>query len=134
MVKNQAEVSGSGRKPAPQKGRGMARVGNSRSNLQRKGGKQFGERPREFYFPINNKLRLKGLMTVLTMKLVEKKVIVVSGLNLTKEADIEFIKNEPKFLMGNSALFVDLAETDLKLKTRKTKNSRVNIVNPKVTF
>lgn len=45
-------VAGSGKKPAPQKGRGKARIGNKRSPLMKKGGKIHGPVPRDLSIDI----------------------------------------------------------------------------------
>lgn len=56
-------VAGSGRKPAPQKGRGKARQGNLRSPINRGGGKAHGPVPRDLTIDIPYKVLLKGLKT-----------------------------------------------------------------------
>jgi len=45
MVKRSGDVAGSGKKPAPQKGRGKARIGNRRAPQRRGGGKAMGPVP-----------------------------------------------------------------------------------------
>ena len=70
-VKSIGDVSGRGAKPFPQKGRGKARQGNLRAPGRRKGGKAFGPVPREFMFPMNKKIRLIALKSILSAKLFE---------------------------------------------------------------
>ena len=54
------EISGSGKKPFRQKKTGRAPQGDKRAPHLYHGGHNFGARPREFYFPINKKIRLLG--------------------------------------------------------------------------
>lgn len=104
-VKSKAEVSGSNRKPHPQKKTGRARQGNIRSPNLYHGGQAHGERPREFYFPLNKKIRLLALKSCLTAKLVENKIIIVERDRLTTSHPGGF-KEFFSFLKGNRAMFV----------------------------
>jgi large subunit ribosomal protein L4 len=104
-VKSKAEVSGSNRKPHPQKKTGRARQGNIRSPNLYHGGKAHGERPREFYFPLNKKIRLLALKSALTSKLVENKIIIVDREKYSTTSEGGF-KNYFNFLKGNRALMV----------------------------
>ena len=60
-VKTVGDTAGTGRKPAPQKGRGKARIGNIRAPQRRKGGKAHGPVPRDLSEKINMKLRTKAM-------------------------------------------------------------------------
>ena len=73
------DTAGSGRKPAPQKGRGMARVGNRRAPQRVGGGKAHGPVPRSLEFPVNNKTRLLAMKIMLSAKLFEEKLIFVDS-------------------------------------------------------
>lgn len=78
-VKRSGDVSGSGKKPAPQKGRGAARQGNKRAPQRAGGGKAHGTVPRSLEYPINNKQRLLGLKIMLSAKLFEQKLIFIDS-------------------------------------------------------
>jgi len=104
-VKSKAEVSGSNRKPFQQKKTGRARQGCIRSPNLYHGGRAHGERPREFFFPLNKKVRLLALKSILTARLLDNKIIIVD-----KEKSST---NHPggfpyyfDFLKGNPTLFV----------------------------
>jgi len=73
------DVAGSGIKPAPQKGRGASRQGNKRAPQRAGGGKAHGPVPRSLEFPINSKMRLIALKTILSAKLYEDKIIVIDA-------------------------------------------------------
>ena len=59
-VKSKAEVAGSNKKPFPQKKQGKAQQGDKRAPNLYHGGKAHGARPRDFYFPINRRVKILG--------------------------------------------------------------------------
>jgi large subunit ribosomal protein L4 len=79
LVKRVGDVAGSGKKPAPQKGRGMARIGNRRAPQRRKGGKAHGPVPRDLTEKINTKLRIKALQVMLSAKLYEDRIVLIES-------------------------------------------------------
>src|SRR3989338_11586370 len=77
-TKNKGEVAGGGKKPGKQKGTGRGRHGSIRSPLWRGGGVTFGPTSdRNFFRKVNRKTKRMGLLTVLTEKAAEGKVIVL---------------------------------------------------------
>lgn len=54
-TKTKGTTAGSGKKPFPQKGRGMARQGNKRSPHLKKGGKAHGRVPQDYTIEMNAK-------------------------------------------------------------------------------
>ena len=78
-TKDFGDVAGSGKKPFPQKGRGASRQGNKRAPKRKGGGVTHGPVPRCLGFPINNKLRLLALKTMLSAKLYEDKLIFIDS-------------------------------------------------------
>lgn len=83
-TKSKGMVAGSGVKPMRQKGNGRARQGNKRSPIFRKGGHTFAIKPKSFFFPLNKKIRLQGLQQMLTVKLMEKQILIFDDLNVKK--------------------------------------------------
>ena len=81
-TKTRAEVSGGGKKPWKQKGTGRARAGSNRSPIWRGGGVVFGVTPRDYAFKINKKERELALKTALTLKNVEKELVVLDSIKL----------------------------------------------------
>ena len=81
-AKTKGDVAGSGKKPAPQKGRGMARVGNKRSPTRRGGGVAHGPVPRDLSYPINQKKKLLALKTMLSAKLFEDRIVFIESAEL----------------------------------------------------
>ena len=78
-AKGFGEVAGSGKKPVQQKGRGASRQGNRRAPQRKGGGVAHGPVPRCLAFPINHKLRLMALKTLLSAKLYENKIIFINS-------------------------------------------------------
>jgi large subunit ribosomal protein L4 len=117
-TKTRASISGGGRKPWRQKGTGRARVGSTRSPLWRKGGTVFGPQPRDYSYEIPRKARRNALRSVLSGKLSERRILVLSELDIpapkTKEAAALL-----KTFKLDSALIVDSREnTNLFLAVR----------------
>ena len=79
LVKRVGDVAGSGKKPAPQKGRGMARIGNKRAPQRSGGGKAQGPVPRDLTEKINSKQRVKALQIMLAAKLYEDRIVLIES-------------------------------------------------------
>lgn len=80
-TKTRGEVRGSGRKIRPQKGSGLARLGDGQSPMLRGGGVAFGPKPRDFSTKLPRKVREMGLRVALSAKLREHGLGVVKSLN-----------------------------------------------------
>ncbi|MBI2112986.1 MAG: 50S ribosomal protein L4 [Candidatus Wildermuthbacteria bacterium] len=82
-TKHRGEVSGGGRKPWAQKGTGRSRQGSTRSPLWRHGGVAFGPRSSEVYSQkVNDKMKRKALLCVLSEKAKQGQVIVLDAISL----------------------------------------------------
>lgn len=77
-TKTRSEVSGGGAKPWRQKGTGRARAGSIRSPLWTGGGVVFGPEPRDHSFPVPRKMRRLALLSALSAKAAEDKVVVLA--------------------------------------------------------
>ncbi len=83
-VKTRAEVSGGGRKPWPQKGRGVARAGSIRSPLWIGGGKVHGPRPRDYSMDLPRKLKRLARKSALSARARENNLIVVEDFDFER--------------------------------------------------
>ena len=81
-TKTRGDVSGSGAKMRPQKKSGKARMGDKRAPHLYHGGKAHGAKPKDYSFPLNEKMRLQALKTVLSARLYENKVILIENENI----------------------------------------------------
>ena len=73
------DVAGTGKKPAPQKGRGMGRVGNRRAPQRSGGAVAHGPIRRELTEKLNSKVRNKALQIMLSAKLYEERIILIES-------------------------------------------------------
>ncbi|HEW3461482.1 50S ribosomal protein L4 [Streptococcus pneumoniae] len=93
-VKNRSAVSGGGRKPWRQKGKGTgrARQGSIRSPQWRGGGVVFGPTPRSYGYKLPQKVRRLALKSVYSEKVAENKFVAVDALSFTAPKTAEFAK------------------------------------------
>ncbi|KAI8376554.1 ribosomal protein L4 domain-containing protein [Radiomyces spectabilis] len=79
-TKGRADVTGTSKKAAPQKGRGKARVGNRKAPQFRGGGIAFGPKPRDHATDLPRKVQELGLRVALSAKYAQDQLIVVDSL------------------------------------------------------
>ena len=77
-----SEVSGGGRKPWRQKGTGRARQGSTRSPQWTHGGIALGPKPRSYRTGLNKKQKRVALISALTDKFNNGKIVVVDDIAL----------------------------------------------------
>ncbi|MCC7431855.1 50S ribosomal protein L4 [bacterium] len=80
-TKERGEVSGGGKKPWKQKGRGGARAGSNRSPLWRGGGIVFGPKPHLYKMTLSKKVKRLAKLSALSLKAKDSKVLVIEDLN-----------------------------------------------------
>lgn len=76
-TKTRKEVSGGGKKPWKQKGRGVARAGSTRSPLWVGGGRVFGPKPRDYSQSVNQKVKKLARRSALSLKAKAGDIVVV---------------------------------------------------------
>lgn len=81
-TKTRTEVSGGGRKPWKQKGRGTARAGSTRSGVWVGGGTMFGPKPHTYDLKINKKLNRLARKSALSARLKENNLIILDDFAL----------------------------------------------------
>lgn len=94
-VKGMGEVSGTTKKPYRQKGTGNARQGSLRAPQFRTGGAVHGPVVRDHGYSLNKKVRRLGLISALSQKLAEGKLVVldtVAGVSKTSELNVKLKK------------------------------------------
>jgi len=79
-TKTRAHVKGGGKKPYKQKGTGSARQGSTRAPNHVGGGKVFGPHPRSYAYTVPKKVKRAALISALSLRAQEKKVVVVDKL------------------------------------------------------
>ena len=109
-AKTRSEVSGGGRKPWRQKGTGHARQGSTRSPQWTGGGIVFAPKPRDYSFKMNKKEKRIALLSALSSKVAESKIVVLDEFKLDEIKTKKFVE-----VMNNlkvSKALVVLAEDD----------------------
>ena len=104
-VKGMSEVSGTTKKPYRQKGTGNARQGSLRSPQYRTGGIVHGPVVRDHGYDLPKKVRRLGLISALSQKQAEGKLVVIdaaAGVEKTKD-----LATKLRALGWTSALFID---------------------------
>lgn len=81
-TKERGEVSGGGKKPWRQKGRGTARAGTTRSPLWVGGGTVHGPRPHRYTIDIPRKMKKLARKSAFSLRARENNIIVVEDLAL----------------------------------------------------
>jgi large subunit ribosomal protein L4 len=104
-TKSKGLVRGGGKKPWRQKGTGRARAGSIRSPLWVGGGTIFGPQPRDYSFRMPRKARKEALLSALSLKNRDGKIIVVDKLEL-EEAKTKLMVKALAELKVTSALIV----------------------------
>ncbi len=118
-TKTKGEVSGSGKKPWPQKGTGRARAGMIRSPLWRKGGVVFGPKPRDYTKKVNHATKLLALRKALSERIKEGDLIIVDEIKLQSPKTREMVGLLKALgLEGKSLVVVSDLDRNLKLAAR----------------
>ncbi|MFM7689261.1 MAG: 50S ribosomal protein L4 [Alphaproteobacteria bacterium] len=108
-AKGMGEVSGTTKKPYRQKGTGNARQGSLRSPQFRKGGVVHGPVVRDHGYSLNKKVRRLGLISALSQKAAEGKLVVLENAALAADAKTGAVAAKVKALGWKSVLVVDAA-------------------------
>jgi large subunit ribosomal protein L4 len=117
-TKTRHDVSGGGKKPWRQKGTGRARAGTTRSPIWRGGGIVFGPHPRDFSYIIPKKVRKKAVISALSMKLKQDKMLILKDFPMEKISTRVF-KSVVDLFGFKKALFVIDSENSVLLKSSR---------------
>jgi len=127
-----AEVSGGGIKPWRQKGTGRARQGSTRAPQWTHGGIVFAPKPRDYRFSMNKKVKKLALLSAISSKLAEGKLIVVDKIDMN-EYKTKTVVNMLTALSAENALVVNADTNMFFVKSAANipgvKAARVNTIN-----
>jgi large subunit ribosomal protein L4 len=124
-TKSKGFVRGGGKKPWRQKGAGRARAGSIRSPIWVGGGTVFGPQPRDYSYRMPRTARREALLSALSLKKRENKIIVVDKFEL-EQAKTKLMVQALAELKVQSALLV-ISQPDVKIE-----RSARNLPNLKV--
>jgi len=111
-VKGMGEVSGTTRKPYRQKGTGSARQGSLRAPQFRKGGVVHGPVVRDHGYSLNKKVRRLGLISALSQKAKDGKLVVLDAATAEEGAKTSLMAKRVKALGWTKALVIDAEVND----------------------
>ena len=117
-TKERSEISGGGKKPWRQKGTGRARAGTTRSPLWRGGGTVFGPTPRTYAFTVPKKVRRLALISALSMKVREEKLLVLKDFPLAEAKTKAFKEVLDRFGLKKTLVVIDRSDEALEKSSR----------------
>jgi large subunit ribosomal protein L4 len=125
-TKSKGFVRGGGKKPWRQKGTGRARAGSVRSPIWVGGGTIFGPQPRDYSFRMPRKARREALLSALSLKKQEGKLIVLDKLEL-EEAKTKLMARALAELNVQSALIV-VPQPDERIERSARNLSKIKVL------
>jgi large subunit ribosomal protein L4 len=117
-TRERGDIRGGGKKPWRQKGTGRARSGTSRSPLWRSGGTVFGPHPRDYSIRIPKKIRKLALISALSMKMKEQRIIVLRDFPLEEIKTQKFRAVFDRFGLKKALFVLDQSDTILEKSSR----------------
>ncbi|MBN2178449.1 MAG: 50S ribosomal protein L4 [Deltaproteobacteria bacterium] len=124
-TKGRSEVRGGGRKPWRQKGTGRARAGTIRSPLWRGGGIVFGPKPRSYSFKPPKKVRKAALISALSLKVKEDKILILKDFPMEEIKTKKFKEVLDRFEMKRALFVTDGENPVLEKSSRNIKDVKM---------
>jgi large subunit ribosomal protein L4 len=124
-TKTRSDVSGGGKKPWRQKGTGRARAGTTRSPIWRGGGIVFGPHPRDYSYSIPKKVRKKAIISALSMKFKENKMLILKDFPMEKISTRMFKGVFDLFSLKKALFILDDNNAVLLKSSRNIKNVKM---------
>jgi large subunit ribosomal protein L4 len=131
-TKSKGFVSGGGKKPWRQKGTGRARAGSIRSPIWVGGGTVFGPQPRDYSYRLPRTARREALLSALSLKKRENKVIVVDKFELEQAKTKLMVQALAELKVASALLVIPQADAKIERSARnlpKVKVLRVEGLN-----
>lgn len=125
-TKSKGLVRGGGKKPWRQKGTGRARAGSIRSPIWVGGGTTFGPQPRDYSYRLPRTARREALLSALSLKNRDGKIIVVDKFELD-EAKTKLMVKALSELKVESAVFV-ISDSDPKIERSARNLAKVKVL------
>jgi large subunit ribosomal protein L4 len=135
-TKNRSLVSGGGKKPWKQKGRGTARAGTSRSPIWRGGGTVFGPQPIEFKYKLPKKVKKLARISVLSAKAKDEQIKILEDFTFDVAKTKDMASVIAGFGLEGKRTLVLLPDYDenVYLASRNIKNLKVAQASDASTF
>lgn len=124
-TKGRSDVRGGGKKPWRQKGTGRARAGHSRSPIWRGGGIIFGPTPHGYSYKPPKKVRRVALISALSMKLKEEKMIILKDFPIDEIKTKKFLEVIERFGLSKALFVIDGSQPILEKSSRNVKEIKM---------
>jgi len=124
-TKRRHDVSGGGKKPWRQKGTGRARSGSSRSPVWRGGGIVFGPHPRSYAYRIPKKVKRLGIVSALSMKLKEERLLILRDFPMEEIKTRRFKEVVDRFGLKKALFVLDKSYPNLEKSSRNFQGMKV---------
>ena len=133
-AKTRSEVSGGGRKPWRQKGTGHARQGSTRSPQWTGGGVVFAPKPRDYSFKMNKKEKKLALLSALTSKVADNKIVVLDAFNLDEVKTKKFAEVMSNLKVDKALVVIEGENKNVVLSGRNIPTVKVSATNEINTY
>ena len=133
-AKTRSEVSGGGRKPWRQKGTGHARHGSTRAPQWTGGGMVFAPKPRDYSFKMNKKEKRIALLSALSSKVSENKIVVLDSFNLDEVKTKKFAEVMNNIKVSNALFVIEGENKNVVLSGRNIPTVKVSATNEINTY
>jgi large subunit ribosomal protein L4 len=124
-TKSKGFVSGGGKKPWRQKGTGRARAGSIRSPIWVGGGTVFGPQPRDYSYRMPRTARREALLSALSLKKRENKVIVVDKFELEQAKTKLMVQALAELKVASALLVIPQADAKIERSARNLPKIKV---------
>ena len=133
-AKTRSEVSGGGRKPWRQKGTGHARQGSTRAPQWTGGGIVFAPKPRDYSFKMNKKEKRIALLSALSSKVAESKIVVLDEFKLDEIKTKKFVEVMNNVKVENALVVLEGENKNVVLSGRNIPSVKVTATNEINTY
>ena len=133
-AKTRSEVSGGGRKPWRQKGTGHARQGSTRAPQWTGGGIVFPPKPRDYSFKMNKKEKRIALLSALSSKVAESKIVVLDEFKLDEIKTKKFVEVMNNLKVENALVVLEGENKNVVLSGRNIPSVKVTATNEINTY
>ena len=133
-AKTRSEVSGGGRKPWRQKGTGHARQGSTRSPQWTGGGVVFAPKPRDYSFKMNKKEKRIALLSALSSKAADNKIVVLDAFNLDEVKTKKFAEVMSNLKVDKALVVIEGENKNVVLSGRNIPTVKVSATNEINTY
>ena len=133
-AKTRAEVRGGGRKPFRQKGTGRHRQGSSTDPTQIGGGVVFAPKPRDYSFKMNKKEKRIALLSALSSKVADNKIVVLDAFNLDEVKTKKFAEVMSNLKVDKALVVIEGENKNVVLSGRNIPTVKVSATNEINTY